>query len=151
MNKTIIRQLAGATAGSLIVAALIIAPRLLFSQGNIVPTTAPNVPVMKTLQQIEPRTDLKVLYDQNHDGIGDDANYEIVISQPGSYYLSSNMGTAGAPMLVTRTSAIHVTAAGVLDYRRCRDTGLRRVAAAGMKRAAGRKIPRIGYVAGDDL
>src|SRR4029079_3387339 len=83
-----------------------------FPQGSLTPPGAP-APTMKTLQQIEPRTDLKVLYDQNHDGVGDDASYEIVISQPGSYYLSSNMGTVGAPMPVTRTNAIHVTAAGV--------------------------------------
>src|SRR5882672_12738080 len=88
-----------------LLSSFILVPRLLFSQGGILPTTAPNVPIMKTLQQVEPRTDLKVLYDQNHDGIGDDASYEIVISQPGSYYLSSNMGTAGSPTPVTRTNA----------------------------------------------
>jgi hypothetical protein len=86
-----------------------------FAQGNIAPATAPSVPIMKTLQQIEPRIDLKVLYDQNHDAVSDDANYEIVITEPGSYYLSSNMGPAPSPaaMPVTRSNAIKISAAGV--------------------------------------
>src|SRR4051812_37700228 len=97
----------------LVCATLSVSAHLSFGQGSIVPSTAPNVPIFKTLQQIEPRTDLKVLYDQNHDNVGDDANYEVVISAAGSYYLSSNMGTTGSPMPVTRANAIHVTVEGV--------------------------------------
>ena len=83
-----------------------------FPQGPLPPPGAP-APTMKTLQQIEPRIDLQVLYDQNHDGVGDDANYEIVISAPGSYYLSSNLGITGSPS-VTRPNAIFVGAQGVV-------------------------------------
>ena len=72
------------------------------------PLTPPGPPsrMMKTLLQIEPRYDLKDLYDQNHDGVDDDTNYEIVIRGAGSYYLSENLN-------VTRPNGIVVRASGV--------------------------------------
>jgi len=53
---------------------------------------------MKTLEQMEPRTDLAT--------VAGDANYHHVISQPGSYYLSGNLS-------VTKTNGIHITSARV--------------------------------------
>ena len=94
---------------SLLTSLLLLAP--LFGQGQL-PPPGPPAPAMKTLQQIEPRIDLKVLYDENHDGISDNEEYEIVISGPGSYYLSSNLGGNGSPA-VTRTNAILVAAQGL--------------------------------------
>ncbi len=75
-----------------------------FAQGNLVPTTAPNVPIMKTLQQIEPRIDL-----QNAPAAAVDttnANYEFIIIKPGSYYLSANLG-------VIKANGIQIGVAGV--------------------------------------
>ena len=52
------------------------------AQGNLTPPGAP-APTMKTLQQIEPRVDAMTL--------AGDAQSEIVITSPGSYYLSANL------------------------------------------------------------
>ena len=54
----------------------------LFAQGLLTPPGAP-APAMKTLDQIEPRIDIATL------ATGGGAQYQI--SQPGSYYLSSNL------------------------------------------------------------
>lgn len=72
------------------------------------PLTPPGPPgrTMKSLDQVEPRTDLQVLYDLNHDGDEDDTNYEIVINGSGSYYLSKNLN-------VTRPNGIVVRAPNV--------------------------------------
>lgn len=72
------------------------------------PLTPPGPPgrTMKSLEQVEPRTDLQVLYDLNHDGDEDDEQYEIVIRAAGSYYLSKNL-------LVSRPNGIIVRASGV--------------------------------------
>ena len=59
---------------------------------------------MKTLQQIEPRIDL-----QNAPASAvttTNANYHFIITQPGSYYLSANLG-------VTKTNGIQINAEGV--------------------------------------
>jgi parallel beta-helix repeat protein len=53
-----------------------------FPQGSLTPPAAPT-PTMKTLTQVEPRTDVATLS-------GDSSNLYI-ISQPGSYYLSGNI------------------------------------------------------------
>jgi hypothetical protein len=60
-----------------------------FSQGALTPPGAP-APTMLTLNQIEPRTPV----DATHTGSGGSA--EFLISQPGSYYLSTNIvGVSG--------------------------------------------------------
>ena len=65
-------------------------------QGSIVPTTAPNVPIMKTLDQVEPRTLIKSL------------PFTIAASGDGSYYLSSTL-TAGPSGNGITVSASNVT------------------------------------------
>lgn len=69
-----------------------------FPQGNIIPTTAPTLPIMKTLDQVEPRKDIATL--------SGDASNQVVISAAGSYYLTSNLGA-------TKINGIHITVAGV--------------------------------------
>jgi hypothetical protein len=51
----------------------------------------PPEPTFKTLQQAEPRRDLQVLYQGNHDAVADATTTEIVIRDPGSYYVTSNL------------------------------------------------------------
>jgi parallel beta-helix repeat protein len=92
-------------------------PLSAFSQGSLTPPGSP-APTLKTLQQVEPRTDLQVLYTQNHDGVSDDTTAEIVIAQPGSYYMSQNLA-------VTRNIGILVSTAGVtIDLNGFRISGL---------------------------
>ena len=63
----------------------------IFAQGSIVPATPPNVPIMKTLGQIEPRTPIPV----------GSSTYNI--TGDGSYYLTGNL-------TVSTSSAIAITA-----------------------------------------
>jgi hypothetical protein len=70
-----------------------------FPQGSLTPPAAPT-PTMKALDQVEPRTPIDATHTPG------DANNAFVIGQPGSYYLTSNLGVAA-------TNGIHVTAAGV--------------------------------------
>jgi hypothetical protein len=58
--------------------------------------------MMKTLQQIEPRIDLQ----RTVNPLPTDANSEIIVDQPGSYYLSANLAT-------TKAIGIHVTVPAV--------------------------------------
>jgi hypothetical protein len=53
-----------------------------FAQGSLAPTGAP-APAMKSLQQVEPRTDVLTL--------SGNANVQFIISQSGSYYLTTNI------------------------------------------------------------
>lgn len=76
---------------------------LIRAQGLLTPPGVP-APTMKTLQQIEPRIDL-----QNAPASAvttGNANYHFIITQPGSYYLSANLG-------VTKTNGIQINAEGV--------------------------------------
>jgi parallel beta-helix repeat protein len=75
-----------------------------FSQGSLTPPGAP-APTMKRLDEVEPRTNLQA----SPAPAGVDTtnpNYHFVINQPGSYYLSANLG-------VTKTSGIQINAEGV--------------------------------------
>jgi parallel beta-helix repeat protein len=66
------------------------------AQGSLSPPGAP-APTMKTLEQVEPRTDVMTL--------PGDANSDIIISSAGSYYMSTNL-TVGK----TRTYGIYIDA-----------------------------------------
>lgn len=70
----------------------------LFAQGPLTPPPGAPGPTMKTLQQIEPRTDLAT--------VAGDADYHHVITTAGSYYLTGNL-------VVTKANGIDVRAEGV--------------------------------------
>src|SRR3954468_15831213 len=75
-----------------------------FPQGGLTPPGAP-APTMKRLDEVEPRTNLQA--SPAPAGIDTtNANYQFVINQPGSYYLSANL-------LVTKTNGIQINAEGV--------------------------------------
>src|SRR5205085_4982564 len=78
-------------------------PSSSFSQGSLTPPGAP-APVFKTLQQVEPRIDLQNAPAGAVDS--SNANYQFIINQSGSYYLSANLG-------VTKTNGIQINAEGV--------------------------------------
>ncbi|MBI3852778.1 MAG: hypothetical protein HY298_21190 [Verrucomicrobia bacterium] len=87
----------------LLLSTLNLQPTTVFAQGNLTPPGAP-APTMKSLTQIEPRIDL-----QNAPASAvttTDPNYHFIITQPGSYYLSANLG-------VTKTHGVQINAAGV--------------------------------------
>lgn len=77
--------------------AVILPSPLLFAQGSLTPPGAP-APLFKTLDQIEPRTDVATLPGT--------ATVEVSITQPGSYYLSRNVATA-------KNTGINILAADV--------------------------------------
>src|SRR3954454_1744353 len=75
-----------------------------FPQGSLTPPGAP-APTMKRLDEVEPRTNLQA----SPAPAGVDTtnpNYEFVINQPGSYYLSANIA-------VTKANGIQISAEGV--------------------------------------
>jgi parallel beta-helix repeat protein len=74
-----------------------------FSQGSLTPPGAP-APTMKTLQQVEPRTDLQSAPASAVDT--GNASFQFIINEPGSYYLSANVA-------VTKANGIQVNAEGV--------------------------------------
>lgn len=76
-----------------------------FAQGSLTPPGGEPTPVMKSLTQIEPRTPINATTTPGNSGSAH------LITQPGSYYLESNLA-------VTNLNAISVTAADVtIDLR----------------------------------
>jgi parallel beta-helix repeat protein len=71
-----------------------------FAQGPLTPPPGNPAPLMKTLDQVEPKIPINDLT-----APGDQSKHHI-ISQPGSYYLTANLG-------VTRNHGISIAAAGV--------------------------------------
>jgi hypothetical protein len=70
-----------------LVSAFSLQPSALLGQGSLTPPGAP-APTMKTLDQVEPRTDVMKL--------SGDASNLYIIANPGSYYLTTNlMGVSG--------------------------------------------------------
>jgi parallel beta-helix repeat protein len=89
---------------SLILAVLAAATTFAAAQGSLTPPPGAPAPVMKTLDQVEPRTDL-----QNAPAAAvnkADPNYEYVINQSGSYYLSGEI-------IASKAGAVLINAAGV--------------------------------------
>jgi len=80
-----------------------------FPQGSLTPTSGPT-PTMKRLDEVEPRTNLQGT--PAPAGVDtSNAAYHFVITLPGSYYLTANLG-------VTKPNGILINAAGVtLDLR----------------------------------
>src|SRR5437764_6662356 len=75
-----------------------------FGQGSLTPPGPPS-PTMKKLDELEPRTNLQAA--PAPAGIDtSNADYDFIITQPGSYYLSANLG-------VTKTNGIQINAEGV--------------------------------------
>src|SRR3954467_921762 len=75
-----------------------------FPQGSLAPP-GPPAPTMKKLDEIEPRTNLQAT--PAPAGVDtSNANYDFIITQPGSYYLSANL-------VVTKTNGIQINAEGV--------------------------------------
>ncbi len=68
------------------------------AQGDLNPPAGPTAPTQKTLQQIEPRTDVATL--------PGDTNYHHIIDAPGSYYLTGNLEA-------TLTHGVDIRAGGV--------------------------------------
>ncbi len=89
---------------SLLLLACLLLTQTAFAQGPLAPL-GPPVPTMKTLVELEPRTNLQAT--PASAGV-DTANaaHHFIINQPGSYYLSANLG-------VTKTNGIQINAEGV--------------------------------------
>src|SRR5437762_4881647 len=85
-------------------AAALFLPLAAFPQGSLTPP-GPPAPTMKRLDEVEPRTNLQA----TPVPVGVDttnANFQFVINQPGSYYLSANL-------VVSKANGIQVNAEGV--------------------------------------
>ena len=67
-----------------LIASVLFSPVSLYAQGSLTPPGAP-APTMLTLSQIEPRTPVDAVHTP-----GNSAN-EFIISQPGSYYFTTNV------------------------------------------------------------
>src|SRR2546423_10952500 len=75
-----------------------------FGQGSLTPP-GPPAPTMKKLDEMEPRTNLQAT--PAPAGVDtSNPNYQFIINQPGSYYLSANL-------VVTKTNGIQINAEGV--------------------------------------
>src|SRR6266478_4106832 len=88
----------------LLISALQLFSFSVFGQGSLTPP-GPPAPTMKRLDEVEPRTNLQA----SPAPAGVDTtnpNYQFVINQPGSYYLSGNLG-------VTKANGIQVNVEGV--------------------------------------
>src|SRR5438874_4653080 len=88
----------------LLISALQLFSFSVFGQGSLTPPGPPG-PTMKKLDEMEPRTNLQAT--PVPAGVDtSNPNYQFIINQPGSYYLSANL-------VVTKTNGIEINAEGV--------------------------------------
>src|SRR6476661_1617880 len=88
----------------LILVSSFLLPPSSFAQGSLTPP-GPPAPTMKRLDEVEPRTNLQAT--SAPAGVDTtNPNYQFVITQPGSYYLSTNLA-------VTKANGIQINAEGV--------------------------------------
>ena len=79
------------TLGAVLWTAMILHPSTLIAQGSLTPPGAP-APTMKTLQQVEPRVPI--------------SSAPFTITQPGSYYLTTNLTLSGGDAITIATSGV---------------------------------------------
>jgi hypothetical protein len=79
------------TASLVLVSSFSLQPSALLAQGSLTPPGAP-APTMKTLAQIEPRTPI--------------ASVPYTISQPGSYYLTTNLSVSSGTAITIATNGV---------------------------------------------
>jgi parallel beta-helix repeat protein len=87
-----------------------------FAQGSLTPPPGAPAPVMKTLDQVEPRIPLNDVT-----APGDSANKHI-ITQPGSYYLTGNLDVTNATGIAIRTNNVRLDLKG-FEIRRTTGSG----------------------------
>ena len=85
------RQPAPIVAAIALLSSLILHPSSLLAQGSLTPPGAP-APTMKTLQQVEPRVPI--------------SSAPFTISQPGSYYLTTNLTVSSGNAITIATNGV---------------------------------------------
>jgi hypothetical protein len=91
-------------SGAFFCAILVALAHPVFAQGPLVPPGAPGK-TMKSLDQVEPRQDLLLL--------PGDATSQVIVSQPGSYFLSANLtGVSGKNGISINTSNVTIDLRG---------------------------------------
>ena len=79
------------TLGAVLWTAMFLQPSTLLAQGSLTPPGAP-APTMKTLAQVEPRVPI--------------SSAPFTISQPGSYYLTTNLTVSGGDAITIATNGV---------------------------------------------
>ena len=94
------------SAAAALLSAVSFQPSALLAQGSLTPPGAP-APLMKSLDQIEPRMPV----DATHTP-GDGSNNLFIISQPGSYYLTTNLTVSSGNAITIATNGVTLDLCG---------------------------------------